>query len=78
VNRWVALLIAVVVGGILASVLLLPLAGAFAGALWVFMFGDDPWPAWVEPVAGVVIVLGWLGLWAAAAWAIWTRIRPKA
>ena len=76
-NRWVALLLAVVGGAAGAWAATLLITGALFGFLWIFVFGDDPWPAWVDPVAGVVIVVFGLGLWAAMAWAIWLKVKPR-
>jgi hypothetical protein len=48
--------------------------------LWIFVFGDDPWPAWVEPAAGIAIPVFGLLLWAGIAVVIWRRLvglRPK-
>jgi hypothetical protein len=52
---------------IVASVLLL---AASAGALWLFVFGDDPWPDAASTVLGVTFLATgaalWIGLLAAA------------
>ncbi len=39
------------------------LFGAAAGALWLFVFGDSPWPATVGTVLPVLFGLVFLGLW---------------
>jgi hypothetical protein len=38
--------------------------GAFAGVLWLFVFGDKPWPQGTETVISVLFVLVFLALWA--------------
>ena len=76
-NRWVALLLAVVGGAAGAWAAVLTITGALFGFLWIFVFGDDPWPAWVDPVAGILLIVLGLGLWAAIGWAIWLKVRPK-
>jgi len=37
--------------------------GAFAGILWLYMLGDDPWPAAAETILSVLFVLMLLTLW---------------
>jgi hypothetical protein len=41
------------------------LFGATAGVLWIFVFGDDPWPAAVGHVLPAIFVLVCAALWAA-------------
>jgi hypothetical protein len=36
---------------------------ALAGILWLYVFGDNPWPAFVEPALAVLFVLTVLILW---------------
>ena len=36
---------------------------ASAGALWLFVFGDNPWPAVANTLLGAVFVVGSGGLW---------------
>ena len=76
-NRWVALLLAVVGGAAGAWAAVLTITGALFGFLWIFVFGDDPWPAWVDPVTGVLIVVLGLTFWAALGWAIWLKVKPR-
>ena len=76
-NRWVALLLAVVGGAAGAWAATLGITGALFGFLWIFVFGDDPWPAWVNPVAGILLIVLGLGLWATMAWAIWLKVKPR-
>ena len=77
-NRWVALLLAVVGGAAGAWAAILGITGALFGFLWIFVFGDDPWPAWVDPVAAILLIVLGLGLWAAMASAIWSKLKPRA
>ena len=60
--RWVRLLLSPVAGvaGFFAGVM--TFGGAAAGAAWIFLFGDDPWPAWSGPAIMLVAVGGGL-LW---------------
>lgn len=76
-NRWLALLLAVVLGAIGAYVGLLFAGGALVGILWLYVFGDDTWPAGWETAVGAVLIAGGLALWAWLAWLIWSRLtRP--
>ena len=43
-NR-IAALLAIVGGAAVALGVLMIGTGAVAGLLWIFVFGDDPWPA---------------------------------
>jgi hypothetical protein len=37
--------------------------GAFSGVLWLFVLGDNPWPASAEILLSIVFVIIWLTLW---------------
>ena len=50
-------LLSVIAGGILL--------GAAAGALWLFVFGDDPWPPAADTLLTSVFVLGCAAFWIA-------------
>ncbi len=59
----VVLLLAIVGGAIAAYTTVLLVGGALLGVLWLWVFGDDPWPRWVTtsfdillPVVGLVSV----------------------
>ena len=46
-NRWVALLLAIIGGAAVALALLMFGTAALVGLLWIFVFGDDPcWGRW--------------------------------
>lgn len=70
-NRRLALLIAIVGGAVLGYFVFLFVAGAVLGLLWLYVFGDDPWPEWSDYVVGTVIVLGGLVCWFICARLIW-------
>ena len=57
-SRWLALLIAVVGGAAIGYALLLAVGGAVLGFLWLYVFGDDPWPRWSDYVLGAAILIG--------------------
>jgi hypothetical protein len=39
------------------------LFGAAAGALWLFAFGDNPWPQAAQTALGLGFAVSWLSLW---------------
>jgi hypothetical protein len=75
VSRWLALLIAIVGGAALGYALLLVVAGGILGILWLYVFGDDPWPAWTDYVLGGAIVLGGLISWAFCSRMLWHALK---
>ena len=76
-SRWLALLLSILGGAIIAYCLLLAVGGAVLGFLWLYVFGDDPWPAWSNYVLGTAIVLGGLFAWLAGARMIWEHIQRR-
>ncbi|MBI4824865.1 MAG: hypothetical protein HY807_00380 [Nitrospirae bacterium] len=40
--------------------------GGAAGIFWIFIFGDDPWPAYAEKLLSILLILGFLALWTAS------------
>ncbi len=74
-NRGVALLLAIIGGAAIALALLMAGTGIVAGALWIFVFGDDPWPGWAETILNILIPLVGLVLWAMFSRAIWFRLK---
>ena len=76
-SRWLALLISIVGGAILGYALLLLVGGAVLGFLWLYVFGDDPWPAWSDYVLGAAIIIGGFAAWAWCSWKIWIQLRPR-
>jgi hypothetical protein len=77
VSRWLALLISILGGAILGYALLLAVGGGLLGFLWLFVFGDDPWPAWSDYVLGTAIVVGGFAAWAWCSWMIWRQLRSR-
>ncbi len=75
-SRWLLLLLAIVGGAIVAYVAVLITAGGIVGFLWIFVFGDDPWPEGWEIVVTVLIGLIGFAVWFVAARHIWNRFRP--
>jgi hypothetical protein len=52
---------ALLVSGIAAFALF----GAAAGAMWLFAFGDNPWPQSAQNALGLGFATAWLALWLA-------------
>jgi hypothetical protein len=46
-----------------AIVLSASFLGALAGFLWIYVFGDNPWPAWTSPLLVASFVLSFATLW---------------
>jgi len=77
VNRWLALVLALF-GGALAA--WFGAMGAFAmlyGVLWIFVFGDSPWPDWVDAVLPVLLLVFAAGVFLVTAWLIWRNLRGR-
>ena len=74
-NRSVAFLLSIIGGAACALVLLMVGAAAATGILWLFVFGDHPWPRWVEPSLNLIALVAGLLLWAITARAIWYQLR---
>ena len=79
-NRWLALLLAIAGGAIAALALVVAVGGGLLGFLWLYVFGDDPWPVWAENFLNLAIPIAGLVLWAIIGWIIWRRLtgRPEA
>ena len=74
-NRWVVLLMAIVGGAIAAWGATLGFAGALGGFLWIFVFGDDPWPTWTNYAGGIAAFAVGAATWVIVGRAIWLRFR---
>ena len=74
-NRFAAALLAVIGGAAVALGILMLGTGALAGLLWIFVFGDDPWPGWAMTTLNILIPIAGLFLWAMFGWQIWLRLR---
>lgn len=76
-SRGLALLIAIAGGAVLGYFLFLLVAGGVLGFLWLYVFGDDPWPEWSDYAVGTAIVLGALVSWFICGRLIWRHLRPR-
>ncbi len=74
-NRALCLLLALC-GGLLAGfAMACGVAVVGMGVLWLFVFGDDPWPGWVEPTMNIVVVVVGLGTTLLTIWLLFDRMR---
>ena len=64
-KRYIYTILFGVPGLLIAAMLSLIVAGTAAGALWIFVFGDNPWPASVETILPIVILAVFLIVWTA-------------
>jgi hypothetical protein len=79
VNRWLALAIAILCGSVAAFVAAMALVGTVYGFLWIYVYGDNPWPDWVEPAMSVLLLAVAVGTGVTVAYVIWKRlIAPRA
>ena len=76
-NRWLALLLSILGGAIIAYCLLIAVGGVVLGIMWLYVFGDDPWPAWSDYVIGSAIVIGGAVAWLASARMIWDKLKAS-
>ena len=56
--RWLRILLTALAAAIGGWAGLIAVGGGAAGIAWIFLFGDDPWPAWSEPVIMVIALAG--------------------
>jgi len=75
VNRVIAALLAIIGGGAVALGAMMLGTGMLAGFLWIFVFGDDPWPGWAMTTLNILIPIVGLFLWALFGWQIWLRLK---
>ena len=77
-SRIAAALLAIIGGAAVALGVLMLGTGALAGLLWIFVFGDDPWPGWAMTALNIFIPIVGLFLWAVFGWQIWLRLKKLA
>ena len=74
-NRIIAALLSIIGGGAVALGATMLGTGMLAGFLWIFVFGDDPWPGWAMTTLNILIPVVGLFLWAVFGWQIWLRLK---
>jgi hypothetical protein len=53
-------------GLFVAGILSIVLFGALTGFLWIYIFGDTPWPPYAETIVSTIFILTVLILWIAS------------
>ena len=74
-NRWLALALALFGGALAAWFGAMGAFAIFYGVLWIFVFGDSPWPQWVDAALPVLLLLVAIPGAVAVAWAVYVRWR---
>jgi hypothetical protein len=64
-KRYLYVLLFGVPGFFLSLIIAFTLFGMAAGFLWLFVFGDNPWPAAIETTAPLLLVLAFMVFWIA-------------
>ena len=65
-KRYLYALLFGIPGLFIAGIISIVAFGAFAGVLWIYVFGDNPWPSYAEQLLSIVFVLTVLTLWIAS------------
>jgi hypothetical protein len=65
-KRYVYMLLYGIPGLFVAGIISILLFGGLMGLLWTFVFGDNPWPSYVERLTAVFFILTVLTLWLAS------------
>lgn len=52
-------------GFLIAGIFSILVFAVMSGFLWLFVFGDNTWPAYIEPILAILFVLCTLTLWIA-------------
>ena len=50
-------------GLFMAGIISIVIFGGLMGILWIYLFGDNPWPVYIEMIVSSLFVLLTLGLW---------------
>jgi hypothetical protein len=62
-RRYAYVLLFAVPASLAAAIVAVLLGAAVAGGLWLFVFGDNPWPASAGTALAVLLVLVGVGVW---------------
>ncbi len=76
-KHWPALLIATVGGAVAALGVVIGVGGALLGVLWLYVFGDDPWPPSAEAILNLAIPISGLLLWVLFGWMFYLTLRGR-
>ena len=64
-KRYVYSLLFGIPGFFVSLIVAVSVSGATSGFLWIFVFGDNPWPASSEKILAVIFILGLVVSWSA-------------
>ena len=76
-NRWLAAVLALIAGALAAFAAAIAFTAVAGGFLWIYVFGDNPWPSWVDPALGAAMFAVALSAWAVVAWIMWRRLTAR-
>ena len=76
-SRWLRLFLAVAIGAVIAAPVAIGVGAGLAGMLWIFVFGDNPWPTWVDPAFMTLLTIFALAIWAGLARVIWLQLGAR-
>jgi hypothetical protein len=62
-KRYIYTILFGIPGFMISALIAWIVAGTAAGALWIFVFGDNPWPASVDKILPVLLVVVFLAIW---------------
>lgn len=64
-KRYLYLVLLSIPGFIVSGIISFVFCGILLGVLWIFVFGDNPWPISIEKIMPIVFALIFLPLWLA-------------
>jgi hypothetical protein len=62
-KRFIYSLLFGVLGFFVSLLIVFVIFGAVAGFLWLYVFGDDPWPSSTEKILPILFILAFFVLW---------------
>jgi len=77
VNPLAAFVIALIAGAAAAFAAALMFVGIGYGLLWIYVFGDNSWPAWVDPAMNALLLIFGFAVWLVAGWRIFRRLSDR-
>ncbi len=65
-KRYIYSLLFGIPGFFVALIITFVIFGAVAGVLWIYVFGDNPWPSSISKMLLVILTLGFVTVWSAS------------
>ena len=62
-KRYIYLLLFGIPGFFIAGIISILGFAGLTGMLWLYIFGDDVWPAYIQPILSVLFMLSVLAIW---------------